>query len=196
MELTVKQRIFCNEYLVDFNATRAYKVAYPSCTKDETAKANGSRLIANANVKAFIDKRIKDREKRTEITQDMVLEELAKIAFANGTDFAKVVEKPYMKPVLDDAGNKIGEEEAFYKDVEVIETDKLPDDKRKAVSCIRNTKHGISIESCDKVKALELLGKHLGIWTDKIEIKEAKEKVDLTGLTTEEIQELLKDNEE
>lgn len=195
MELTVKQRIFCNEYLVDFNATRAYKVAYPSCTKDETARVNGSKLLTNTNIKEFIDKRIKDREKRIEVTQDMIIDELARIAFANGSDFAKVVQKSYMKPVYDDDGNKIGEEEAFYKDVDILETDRLAEDKKKAISCIRNTKHGISVESCDKVKALELLGKHLGIWTDKVELKNTNDKVDLTGLTTEEIQELLKESE-
>ena len=37
--MTDKQQLFCDEYLKDFNATRAYKVAYPNCKKDETANA-------------------------------------------------------------------------------------------------------------------------------------------------------------
>lgn len=168
--LTPKQKIFCDEYLVDLNATRAYKTAYKSIKKDETARANSSRLLTNANVKEYIEKRMKDREKRTEITQDKVLEELAKIAFANGTDFAKVVQKSYMKPILDKEGNKIDEEEVFYKDVEIIETDDLPEDKKKAIAAIKQTKFGIAVESCDKVKALELIGKHLGMFTDKVEV--------------------------
>lgn len=169
-KLTEKQKIFVNEYLIDLNATRAYKVAYKSCKKDETAAVNGNRMLRNAKVKEYINKRMKDREQRTEITQDKVLEEIAKIAFANGTDFAKVVTKSFMKPVLDKEGNPTGEEkEVFYKDVEIEDTENMPEDKRKAISAIKQTKFGISIESCDKVRALELLGKHLGMFTDKVE---------------------------
>lgn len=128
MKLTKKQKLFCDEYLIDLNATRAYKAAYKNIKKDETARANSSRLLTNANIKSYIDKRMRDREKRTEITQDKVLEELSKIAFANGSDFAKVVQKSYMKPILDKEGNKIDEEEVFYKDVELTLTEKI---KRK-----------------------------------------------------------------
>ncbi|KOC49979.1 terminase small subunit [Clostridium botulinum] len=170
MKLTPKQKIFCDEYLVDLNATRAYKAAYKNIKKDETANAAASRMLRNVKVKDYIEKRMKDREKRTEITQDMVIQELSKIAFARGTDYAKVVEKSYMKPILDDQGHKVDEEEVFYKDVEVIETDNLTEDQKRAISSIKSTKFGISVETCDKVKALELLGKHLGMFTDKVEV--------------------------
>lgn len=170
MKLTKKQKLFCDEYLIDLNATRAYKAAYKNIKKDETARANSSRLLTNANIKSYIDKRMRDREKRTEITQDKVLEELSKIAFANGSDFAKVVQKSYMKPILDKEGNKIDEEEVFYKDVELTLTDDLSEDKKKAIAAIKQTKFGIEVASCDKVKALELLGKHLGMFTDKVEV--------------------------
>lgn len=53
--MTEKQRIFCDEYLKDLNATRAYKVAYPKVKKDEVARANSSRLLTNANIKNYID---------------------------------------------------------------------------------------------------------------------------------------------
>lgn len=168
-KLTPKQKIFVDEYLVDLNAARAYKIAYPKIKKDETARANSSRLLTNANIKDYIDKRMKDREKRTEITQDKVLQELANIAFSNGADFAKVVQKSYMEPVLDDKGNEIGEKEVFYKDVDPVLTDDLSEDKKKAIAAIKRTKFGIEVASCDKVKALELLGKHLGMFKEKIE---------------------------
>ena len=77
MALTAKQKIFADEYLIDLNATRAYKVAYPKVKKDETAKAAASRMLTNVNVASYVEKRMKDREKRNEITQDMVLKELA-----------------------------------------------------------------------------------------------------------------------
>ena len=73
MALTPKQKIFADEYLIDLNATRAYKMAYPNVTKEETAAAAGARLLRNVKVEEYIQERMKDREKRTEITQDMVL---------------------------------------------------------------------------------------------------------------------------
>ena len=62
--MTRNQKIFCDEYLIDLNATRAYKVAYKNVTKDETAAAASSRLLRNVKVKAYIDKRMKEREER------------------------------------------------------------------------------------------------------------------------------------
>lgn len=53
--MTEKQKIFCDEYLKDLNATRAYKVAYPNVKKDEVAKASGSRLLTNVNLKSYIE---------------------------------------------------------------------------------------------------------------------------------------------
>lgn len=172
MKLTPKQKAFVDEYLVDLNATRAYKVAYPSCKKEETINAAASRMLRNVKVKEYIDKRMKDREKRTEITQDFVLKELYAIASARGSDFAKVVKRSYMRPILDKEGNPTGEEEeVFYKDVELTLTDDLPEDKKKAIAAIKQTKFGIEVASCDKVRALELLGKHLGMFKDKVEIE-------------------------
>ena len=170
MKLTDKQKVFVNEYLVDLNATRAYKVAYKSCKKDETAAAASSRMLKNVKVIDYLNQRMKKREERTEITQDKVIKELASIAFANGSDFAKVVEKSYMKPIKNDVGEVIGEEEVFYKAVELVKTEDLEEGKKKAISGIKETKFGIEVQSCDKVKALELLGKHLGMFTDKVEL--------------------------
>ena len=79
--MTDAQKRFCDEYLIDLNATRAYKVAYLRCKKDETANVNGSKLLRNAKVQEYISERMKEREQRTEVTQDMVIKELAKIAF-------------------------------------------------------------------------------------------------------------------
>lgn len=61
-KLTDKQKIFASEYLKDFNATRAYKKVYKKVKKDETAKAAGSRLLTNVNVKKYINEKIKSIE--------------------------------------------------------------------------------------------------------------------------------------
>lgn len=159
-----------DEYLIDLNATRAYKAVYKNVKSDDAARASSSKLLTNPNIKEHLDKRMKEREIRTEITQDRVLKELARVAFANGSDFAKVVEKSYTQPIFDkNTGEQVDEKEVFYKTVEVEETNKLPKDKLAAISGIKQTKEGIEIKSADKVKALELLGKHLGMFTDKLE---------------------------
>lgn len=56
--MTEKQKRFCDEYLIDLNGTRAYKAAYPSVKNDDTAKANASRLLTNANVRAYLDEQL------------------------------------------------------------------------------------------------------------------------------------------
>ncbi len=82
-KLTDKQKAFVDEYLTDLNATRAYKKIYSSVKNDETAAACGVRLLRNAKVGIYIEQRMKDREKRTEITQDMVLQRWWDIANAD-----------------------------------------------------------------------------------------------------------------
>lgn len=86
-----KQKVFADEYLIDLNATRAYKVAYPRVKKDEVAAVNGSKLLRNTKVAAYIALRMQERQKRTEVTQDRVVQELAAIAFARATDYAEVI---------------------------------------------------------------------------------------------------------
>lgn len=147
--MTKKQKIFADEYLIDLNATRAYRVAYPSVKKDETARANGSRMLTNANVATYISERIQERQQRTEVTQDMVVKELAAIAFAKATDYASVRN-----------GNVI-----------IKNTDDLNEDQIRAIAGIKEGANGIEIKMNDKEKALELLGRHLGMWNDKLEIK-------------------------
>jgi len=152
MALTAKQKVFADEYLIDLNATRAYKVAYPNVKKDETAAANSSRMLRNAKVEDYIRKRMKDREKRTEITQDMVLKELAKIGFADVTDFVTI------------------ENKGIRRAVQVKTTDEMPGDKMGAIAGIKEGANGIEIKLNDKGKALELIGRHLGMFKDKLEV--------------------------
>lgn len=151
--MTKKQKIFADEYLIDLNATRAYKVAYPSVKNDETAASAAARLLRNVKVVAYIQERMQERQKRTEITQDRVLQELAAIAFAKATDYAEV------------------------KDGKVIikDTKKLDEQQIRAISGIKEGKFGIEVKLGDKEKALELLGRHLGMFKDKLEVSGLEE---------------------
>ena len=57
-KLTEKQKLFVDEYLIDLNATRAYKVAYPHVKSDGAARACASKLLTKANIKAYIDEQL------------------------------------------------------------------------------------------------------------------------------------------
>lgn len=62
MKLTPKQKAFADYYIQTGNATESYKKAYESCKKDETARANASRMLTNANVVAYIEEKQKELE--------------------------------------------------------------------------------------------------------------------------------------
>lgn len=180
MALTKSRKRFADEYLVDLNGTRAYKVAYPNVKNDETAAAAAARLLRDVNVQEYIGNRMNDRQKRTEITQDMVVRELAAIAFSNASDYAKVIEKQAVYtakngrriPLEDENGNPI-----MINDVELTLTDNLSTEQKKALSGIKHGKYGIEVASCDKVRALELLGRHLGMFKDKVEVSGMQEEM-------------------
>ncbi len=56
--MTDKQRKFCDEYLIDLNATRAYKLAYPNVKSESAATSGASRLLRNVKVKTYIDEQL------------------------------------------------------------------------------------------------------------------------------------------
>lgn len=82
-KLTAKQKRFSDEFLVDMNATQAYKRAGYSAKSDAIAGVEGHKLLKNPKIAAYIAERQKAREQRTEITQDMVLQRWWAIANAN-----------------------------------------------------------------------------------------------------------------
>lgn len=108
MALTEKQKRFVAEYLVDLNATQA---AIRAGYSQRTADRIGPELLGKTCVSDAIQKALRKRQQRTEITQDMILTELSKIGLAEAADNA-------------DSKLKVG----------------------------------------NKIKALELLGKHLGLF--------------------------------
>lgn len=140
-KLTPKQKRFVGEYLIDLNATQA---AIRAGYSKKTADRIGPELLGKTCVSSEIVKRQNARARRTEITQDRVLQELAAVGFARGTDYAEI---------------------ASNGDVHLIPTDKLSDQQKAAILGIRETRDGVEIKLADKVRALELLGKHLGLFS-------------------------------
>lgn len=80
MALTPKQKRFVDEYLIDLNATQA---AIRAGYSKRTAEWIGPQLLGKTHVSEAVTERMRARELRTEITQDRVLQELAKIAFSD-----------------------------------------------------------------------------------------------------------------
>ena len=84
MALTEKQKRFVAEYLVDLNATQA---AIRAKYSEKTAEQMGYQLLQKTSVQKAVQEAMKNRQQRTEITQDKVLEELGKVAFAKAADY-------------------------------------------------------------------------------------------------------------
>lgn len=156
--MTNAQKIFCDEYLIDLNATRAYKAAYPNCKKEDSARKAGSRLLTNVDIKNYVEEKMKEREQRTKVTQDMVIKELAKIAFL---DIRKLyTENGQLKNIADIDSETAG---AISSMETLEEYDGSGEDREK----IGDTQ---KVKLLDKTKALELLGRHLGMFNDKIDV--------------------------
>jgi len=146
--ITPMQARFIDEYLIDLNATQAMiRAGYRGKRPDVYA----AKLMAKPHIKAAIQQRMDRRQARTEITQDMVIAELARIGFSD------------QRRVMKWKGNS----------VELLDSETLSDDAAAMVQEVSKTETlnggSIKLKSYDKVKALELLGSHLGMWKTKHE---------------------------
>ena len=169
--LTDKQERYVQELIKGKSQREAYRIAYPTSITwlDTAVDCNASKLFANATVmqryNVLNNRLIREAEDECIVDAKQVLQELANVAFANGTDFADVIIKDYTEA---DADCNITTKQ--YKGVDAKITDDIPLDKRCAIAGIEQTKDGIRVKQHDKVKALELLGKYLKLFTDKQEV--------------------------
>lgn len=148
-KLTEKQQRFVEEYLIDLNATQA---AIRAGYKPSSARQVGTENMSKPSIRACIDQAIAERSKRTGINQDRVIRELARLAFVNAND---VID-------MDEASIKCNASEDDTAAIASVKVKTIP------------TKEGDGVEReirlNDKLKALELLGKHLGMFKDNINI--------------------------
>ncbi|HJC48035.1 MAG TPA: terminase small subunit [Candidatus Lachnoclostridium pullistercoris] len=149
--MTQKQKRFIEEYLIDLNATQA---AIRAGYSPDTAKSIGSENLTKPDIQARIARAMAERSRRTGVNADRVVMELAKIAFVNAND------------VID-------------PDTATVRSDALPEDTAAIQSVKVKTfgEDGLEreIKMADKLKALELLGRHLGMFKDKVELSGALE---------------------
>jgi len=149
-KLTPKQETFVREYLCDLNATQAaIRAGYSA----KNAGKIGPELLGKTRISEAIEKLMKEREKRTEVTQDMIVRQLAKIAFL---DIKDVV-------TWDDGqGIKIRPSDEVDGTVltEVSETMSEGGWTKK-------------VKMSDRMRAIEMLGKHLGMFKENIQLSGA-----------------------
>lgn len=144
-DLTQRQARFVQEYLKDLNATQAaIRTGYSA----KAAAQQGSRLLSIAKVQAAIAEGVKGQDMAAKATRENVIRELSRIAFG---DPRKVMQW--------DADG-----------VTLLDSATLNDDEAAQVAELSQTTtaHGgtIKLKRFDKVKALELLGRHLGLFGD------------------------------
>ena len=142
-KLNDKQILFCQEYLIDLNATQA---AIRAGYSVKTAGQQGFDLLKNPEIQSRITKNMKKREERTEITQDRVLKELGRLAFLD------------IRKAFDDNGNLLP-----IKDMD--------DETAAAISGLEVVRAGegftditSKIRLIDKKGSLELVARHLGMF--------------------------------
>jgi phage terminase small subunit len=159
-ELTGKQALFIKEYLVDLNATRA---AIAAGYSERTAEAAGSRLLRHVKVGAEIEKQVADRKQRLSISADAVLQELANIAFANMMDYITV----QGRDAYVDMSRVTREQAAAIQEITsetYVDGYEGKGEEKKPV-LVKRTRFKLA----DKRASLELLGKHLKLFTDRTE---------------------------
>lgn len=152
-ELTPKQRRFVEEYLVDLNATQAaIRAGYSA----KTAGKIGTENLRKPAIQSEISAAQAKRSKRTEITQDRVLQELAKLGFGDIRDiFTPEGALKHPKDMDPDAAARISSIEVVIRPV--------PGSQGQDVE------HVAKIRAWDKLGALTQIGRHLGMFTDKSE---------------------------
>ena len=165
--MSPKRKLFVEEYLVDLNATQAaIRAGYSA----KTAEQQGHQLLKDTSVAATIAEAQAKRSERTEITQDMVLRELAKIGFS---DMRRLLRWTGNLPKMDiDAAEDTGEVEISVANfIQLFDSDDLDDETAGAIAEISQTKEGVlKVKLHDKQAALVNIGKHLGMFKDKVEL--------------------------
>lgn len=144
-KLTNKQKRFVEEYLIDLNATQA---AIRAGYSVDSAREIGCENLTKPNIKQAIAVQMAERSKRTGVNQDRVLLEIAKMAFVNIDD------------VLNLSTAEI-KEDALKENLACIQSVKI---KPNEFGTEREVK------LYDKRANLELLGKHLGMFKDRVEV--------------------------
>lgn len=181
-KITPKQRRFIDEYLVDLNATQA---AIRAGYSPKTARFIGNENLTKPDIRGRIQRGMDERSKRTCITQDMVIEELARIAFADICNFLTYRTE---KTVVD-RDKETGDPIIDYAQI-IDLTDSQEVDGKVIQEISVNSRGMFTFKLHDKMAALDKLGKHLGIFTENFKITKTPINP-FESLTTDELKKLI-----
>jgi len=160
-ELTEQQKLFCLYYLQSFNATQSYIKAY-KCDYD-TAMASASRLLRNVKVKEELTKLKESIQSEQYFTIQDIIDNYAKQAFANMTDFAEFGYDEYPetdingKEIIDEATGEVKTYKVSH--VSLKNSDSVDG---SLIQEVKKGKDGVSVKLYDKQKAMSELMKYLG----------------------------------
>lgn len=159
MNLTSKQARFIEEYLLDLNATQAaIRAGYSA----KTAYSIGQEILKKPEIQEAICQAQKDRSERTKIDQDWVIKRLAALADA---DIKRVATWDASGIALADSDELTWEDTYTISEVILEETIKETEGGQELIM-----KRQKRLKQADKKGPLELIGKHLGMFTDKLKI--------------------------
>jgi phage terminase small subunit len=147
--MTDRQEKFCNEYLIDLNSTAA---AIRAGYSVKSARQIGNENLTKPYIRARVDAAMAEQSKRTGINADRVVRELARVAFVDLTDLIDT-DTAAVKP------NATRDDTAAIAGIRVKTSTGVGGDSVER-----------EVKLCDKLKALELLGRHLGLFNDKLDI--------------------------
>lgn len=158
MSLTDKQKAFCREYIKDHNATQAaIRAGYSA----KTAQEQSSRLLSNVMVNEFIFQLQQETAQRNELDTDSIVQELRKIAFLKPHTLYKRDQKGW---IFQDPEDVPPETMDAISEISIIEI--VTEDPSGKVT--RETRS--KFKPACKLKALEMLGKHIGMFRDKVDV--------------------------
>lgn len=157
MSLTPKQQVFVQEFLVDLNASAAYRRAGYSA---KNANVDGPRLLANPLIAEAVQAAFAERAERVGVSQDDVVRGLMAMAFF---DIRKVAEWGVQPDPEDEQ-----RQQAFFR---LRDSKELADEVAMALQEVRVGADGqLVVKSESRVKALELLGRHLGMFKKDVDV--------------------------
>ena len=157
-KLTIKQERFVHEYLKCGNASDSYRVAYDAEKMEpETINRKAWDLLQNGKIRAMIEALRERMTRKALATPQRIRDELARIAFSNISDVIRI---------------RKNEEGLTF--IDVMPTDELDGKTIAAIAEIVPTKDGVKIKLHNKLAALELLGRDLGMFREILEISDSK----------------------